>query len=326
MTELLSDGKRIAANRRLLGNQWAFVDGEGALSALPPPTENLRSSDDRITADRILLQDPYAHLDDNGGFSVAQDRPHAQVAVLYGAAGTYSSLTSNKRQNRHHSSAEIEKLAIDLQQRIWRDRGRIWLDTAPPGPTDILDPALAFSLIGYGFDLEETLGQYYSDGKQVEVAGIIDDSSRQVRISRQFPFYVRNFTAAHELGHALLHEARGLHRDRPLDGTNLSREPIEREADKFASYFLMPRKFLKACFEKRFISDNFFLNDETSFALTRGSYSDLQRNCSSLRDLSRMLASAESYNGVRFVSLASQFRVSTEAMAIRLEELKLLTV
>ena len=88
----------------------------------------------------------------------------------------------------------------------------------------------------------------------------------------------------------------------------------------------MPRKLIKACFETRFLTDNFALNEDTGFALTRGNSPDLLKKCDSLRDLSRILAKAESYNGVRFNSLASQFRVSTEAMAIRLEDLKLLRI
>jgi hypothetical protein len=45
-----------------------------------------------------------------------------------------------------------------------------------------------------------------------------------------------------------------------------------------------------------------------------------------LRQLSRVLASAEHYNGLQFNSLANQFRVTNEAMAIRLEELELLEI
>ena len=46
----------------------------------------------------------------------------------------------------------------------------------------------------------------------------------------------------------------------------------------------------------------------------------------SLRDISRILAKTESFNGQYFRSLADQFYVSVEAMAIRLEELSLLEV
>jgi len=44
----------------------------------------------------------------------------------------------------------------------------------------------------------------------------------------------------------------------------------------------------------------------------------------SLRQLARILASARSYNGRHFPSLADQFHASVEALAIRLEELALI--
>lgn len=328
MAKSLDD--KITESRRLLRNQYAYLNDVGSYSALPAGEAASAPSLDKITASRRLLQNPYAYLNELGGFSAAQDSSYIHSDAFRGlpqqAKGKYSSLVTNKPKNSRHSTIEIEKKASNLQRRMWRDKSEIWFDAVPSNPVDMLDPAVAFRLIGYDFDLDETLGQYFSDGKQIEVAGTIDDSSKRVRISRQFPYEVRNFTAAHELGHALLHDARGLHRDKPLDGATISREPIEIEADKFASYFLMPRKVVRAWFQSLFSTDNFFLNEETSFALARGSSLDLKRNCKTLRDLSRVLASAESYNGLRFISLARQFRVLTEAMAIRLEELELFTI
>jgi Zn-dependent peptidase ImmA (M78 family) len=198
---------------------------------------------------------------------------------------------------------------------------------APPSDlVDMLDPSVALDLIGYDFDLDETLGQSHINGRLLEVAGVIDDSSRRVRISRQFSNDVRVFTAAHELGHALLHEAGGLHRDRPLDGETLSRHGIEFEADKFATYFLMPEKLVRARFTNFFATDRFVVNEETVFALSRSSLPEFQQKFRTLRDVSRALANAEYYDGRRFISLARQFRVSIGAMAIRLEELGLLAI
>lgn len=321
--------QRITEDRRRLKNQYAHLDDKGSYSALLDSERVDAPSTNKIAESRRLLQNPYAYLNEIGNFSAAEDSSHIRSDAFrvlpQQAEGKYASLLRNKRKSRRYSGAEIEAKAIDLQRRMWQDRTQIWLDAVPPNPIDMLDPAIAFRLIGYDYDLDETLGQYYSDGRQIEVAGTIDDSRKQVRISRRFPNEVRNFTAAHELGHALLHDARGLHRDRPLDGTKTSREPIEFEADKFASYFLMPGKLVRARFEEFFGTDNFFLNEDTSFALTRGTSLDLRRNCRTLRDLAKILASTESYNGLRFISLASQLRVSTEAMAIRLEELGLVT-
>lgn len=308
-------------------NPYAYLNDLGSYSVILDGETVEVQTTDKIAASRRLLQDPYAYLDDLGGFSAAEDSAHGQPgashAIPQQAEGRYSFLIANERTKGRHSNAEIEATALDLQRRMWQERDQIWPDGAPSDPIGILDPSIAFKLLGYDFDIEETLGQFFMDGKQIEVAGSIDDSSMQARISRQFQYEVRNFTAAHELGHALLHEARGLHRDRPLDGGTMSREPIEIEADKFATYFLMPAKLVRARFENLFGTGKFILNQDTGFALARGTALDLNRDCRSLRDLSRILAGAESYNGRRFASLARQFRVSIEAMAIRLEELEL---
>lgn len=294
MTQSLSG--RMTESRRLLKNPYAYLNDLGGYSALLPHNE-LKPSSDEIARSRRLLQDPYAHLDESGGFSALLNR---------------------------HSYVEIERQARNLHKRIWQNRSQIWPNAIPSNPIYMLDPVIALQFIGYDCNLEETLGQFRSDGKLMEVAGVIDKSSAKVRISRQFNNNIRSFTAAHELGHALLHQTSGLHRDRPLDGTALSRDPLEFEADKFATFFLMPQKLIKTNFKKIFLTDRFSLNEGTAFALGLGDFMTLQEKFKTLRQLSRMLASAEQYNGRHFISLANQFRVSTEAMAIRLEELELL--
>ena len=111
-----------------------------------------------------------------------------------------------------------------------------------------------------------------------------------------------------------------------MDGSDIrgTRNFQELQADKFAAYFLMPRKLVESKFESLFLTEKFKVNEETVFALNSGSVSDFRAQCKDLRDLSKTLASAEYYNGINFHSISKQFRVSVEAMAIRLEELGLL--
>jgi len=322
--------EQITESRRLLQNQYAYLNAVGDYSAVPVDEAVRNPSSDRIAASRLLLQDPYAYLNEHGDFSSASDRlqlqPPTRPETPQNAKANCSSLLRNKRTNSTHSTVNIEKSAIDLQRQIWRERHVIWPDTVPSNPIAMLDPAIALRLIGYDFIIDETLGHHFINGRQIEVAGTIDDSSRQVHISRRFPHEVQNFTAAHELGHACLHDARGLHRDKPLNGATKSRERIEFEADKFASCFLMPEKLVRAVFRSLFTTENFFLDEETTFALSRGSSLVLNNHHMGLRDLCRLLASTQSFNGLRFLSLASQFHVSSEAMAIRLEELDLVAL
>ena len=269
-----------------------------------------KSLSTEIINSRWLLENPYAHLDENGTFSALPFHVKTEVA----------------KSGHRFSEAEIKQKAKELREIIWKNRKLIWGANIPSDPTDMLDPSVIFEYMGYDYDLDETLGQYRSQGQLIEVAGVIDSSSKRVRISRQFSPEVRLFTLAHELGHAVLHEARGLHRDRSLDGTTMSRDAIETEADKFATNFLMPEKLVVARFASQFATECFALNEATVFALSGGNLSDFQKKCQTLRDLSRILAKVEYYNGLYFTSLSNQFRVSPEAMAIRLEELELLAV
>ena len=119
-----------------------------------------------------------------------------------------------------------------------------------------------------------------------------------------------------------------MHRDRPFDGSTSSslRESVEVEADKFATYFLMPEKVVRKAFKQMYRTDLFYLSEETMFAFASSSTVARAEKCKTLRDLSRILASIECYNGLNVISLACQFGVSTEAMAIRLEELGLLEI
>jgi len=317
---------RVSESRRLLENPYAhveYLEALGGEAARGAPTRDLR-----IAESRKLLQDPYAYLDDSGGYSAVVDgceEPPPHHAARPASDPMLSGATSDGTAQRRYADHEIEAKVKDLHARLWRDRASLWDGAVPTDPIDILDPAVALRLVGYEFELEEGLGQYRGTGGLVEVAGLIDRTSKTVHVSRQFSLSVRTFTAAHELGHAVLHRAgAGVHRDRPMDGAALSRDPVELQADKFATYFLMPAKLVRARFAGLFGTECFALTDETSFALSSTSLLEIQAKYRTRRDLSRLLASAERYNGRQVTPLTAQFRVSTEAMAIRLEELGLL--
>lgn len=229
------------------------------------------------------------------------------------------------RDNRSLSETVIEEVAIRLQRAIWVNRDLVWKNQIPERPFDILKPDKVLQSYGFQVDRATTLGQYSVHGAQVEVAGLIDQQDRLVSVSSQFPIEIQNFTIAHELGHSLLHTQQVLHRDRPLDGSALlgQRGWDEWQADKFATYFLMPTKLVKKTFLSLFLAKPFQISDETAFALNEGTSEALYEKCKTLRGLCRLLADATFYNGAHFDSISKQFGVSTEAMAIRLEELGL---
>ncbi len=306
---------RIIERRRLLQNPYAFTEYLEEPNAMVARSEADRP---QITASRKALEDPYAYLDGEGGFSAVGVGGVASAQWQEEPRSTARHSTRADGKVRRYTNKEIEAAATDLQRRLWRE-----FDGArPTNPLDVLDIRKALRLVGYELTFESGLG--YHPGSQIEVAGLIDRDAKVIKASLQFLEPYQTFTLAHELGHAVLHpDGGGIHRDRPLDGVTRSREAGELEADKFASYFLMPGKPLRECFNQRFGTKRFVLTDDTAFALSRTTSDAVRGKYPTRRHLARALAAAESYNGRSFQSLATQFRVSVGAMAIRLEELGL---
>lgn len=280
--------------RLLLENPYAHIEqldleGEGSIP-------------EAIRVSRKLLEDPYAHIDGDGGFSALDAK--------------------REIPSRRWSFEEVERVAIDLQRRLWKARHDLW-DGHSPSPVEVLDVAKAAKLVGFDLKFVGSLGIFVDRSEKVSVAGMIDRPNSSISVSGDFPWITRNFTAAHELGHALLHQHLDVvHRDRPLDGSILVRDRIELEADKFAVYFLMPEKLVRREFSDRFLTGQFVVSEETAFALSVPA-ADVGRELGNKHKLARVLASATHYNGRHFYSLAEIFGVTIKAMAIRLEELRL---
>lgn len=236
-------------------------------------------------------------------------------------------LLNNLKAKSKLTDKDIENAASGLQNLLWTHKEVIWLNSVPDHPAKVLKTNLAFKkALGYNFVSVEKL-EIIDDGHgKFETAGIINQKDKIVLISDNFDKNTQNFTAAHELGHALLHKQTVLHRDRPINGMskNIKRNFTEREADKFATYFLMPSKLVKKEFYEMFSTDKFIIDELTSFNLIKDSPSKLRNDCKNLRGLAIKLASSERYDNQSFVSIASLFNVSTIAMAIRLEELNLI--
>jgi hypothetical protein len=345
----------VRKQRRALQNPYAYIEYLDEAQRDEIPRE---ASAQSLASSRKLLENPHAYLDGSGGISALAKSSLGDVSepsrIVALGAGPNGVARRIRPPAISYSDSDIETHVRSIHKKIWRERQSVWGDEVPTDPIDMLDPAVALGLLNYECHLDEGLGQFRTTDGVIEVAGLIDRKSRTVRVSRQFSANVRTFTMAHELGHAVLHASSGgVHRDKPLDGSNSSRDKGEYEADRFATLFLMPDKLVRALFLKLFRDAPFVLNEDTSFALAGCSVSDLRQGCQTRRQLSRLLASAQSYDGRHFDpssatapisadamairllagaqssesrlynSLASRFRVSTEAMAIRLEELGL---
>lgn len=226
---------------------------------------------------------------------------------------------------RHRQrETEIENQVRELQVELWRNRTKIWKSEPPSCPLAALDPGVALSFLGFKVELDDSLGQIIVNGVKGSIAGTIHQELKEVRISRRLPYVAQRFTAAHELGHAVMHShLRVLHRDLPVEGVSQVADQVEVEANRFASFFFMPKKIVEAEFQRRFGLRKLVLSDRTAFRLCQTGLDRVKANVRSLRAFSRLVAQATSYGGRSFESMAGTFTVSVAAMAIRLEELDL---
>jgi Zn-dependent peptidase ImmA (M78 family) len=275
----------------------------------------------RIRRSRAVLKNPYAYLNGEGQYEALV--PNRTATALIDMAR----VLKGRRRGHPFTRPEIERVVRNLHTEMWQRRADLLPSEDEVDPLQILDPELALRSLGYHVEVRESLGQHSAGKDSFEVAGIVDNSSERVEISRRFTPVVMRFTTAHELGHAVLHLGSGLHRDRGLDGAGLGpRDPQEAEADIFASYFLLPEKPVRAGFRKRFLTEEFRLTEASAFALNTGTLKHLRERFRSERDLARTLAAAQRYNGAHFKSLSDRLGVSVEVMAIRIEELGLVSL
>ena len=307
--------KEIHRCRKALKNPYAYLGPDDGYEAILPTQEP------EVHRVRRQLEDPYAFLDGNGEYGVYSQGQSDGATPKINVNGLLDGLVRGARLRK----AEIEKIVRKLQAELWIRRAEFLPDASDVGPIDLLDPRIALEALGFRVNVQESLGGFSADGQAFVVAGTIEHAEAEVQISRRFAPEIRRFTMAHELAHAILHEGTGLHRDRALDGAQeqQSRDRKETEADNFAAFFLMPSKPLAAEFKQRFLTQSFALDEATAFALNAGGFEALHDRCRSLRDLTRILASAKQFDGKHFHSLSDAFGVSAEAMAIRLEEVGL---
>jgi Zn-dependent peptidase ImmA (M78 family) len=318
--------KRIRSLRRVLQNPYAYIEHlegrqveEAAYRAAIP---------EEIQGSRKRLENQYAHLGDDGFEALAKasnlDHNAAVSRKSDDIADDLAGGTPNVRPRRGWSDSQIEGRARAIHRFVWSRRTSIWGTNVPADPTAILDPELALHALDYECRPVDAIGIWVGPGGMADVAGQIDTVNKIVLVSDKFSKSARKFTTAHELGHAVLHPHLGVqHQDKLLNGAGNAPDKIEREASRFATFFLMPEKLLRKRFEAVFLAPRFFLSEDTAFALSSNASSTLLASIRERRHLSRHLASAPSYNGRHFDPLHIQFGVSTEAMAIRLEELSL---
>lgn len=230
-------------------------------------------------------------------------------------------LAKSARGRGFFRNVEIENIVTELQQIIWLNRD-LFGDDPPDDPLGILDAPMVLRVLGFDVNRSNALGTFYERGKEFQVAGQIDQRRKIVIISNHFDPATTKFTEAHELGHAFLHLQDKLHRDRPLSHTSMvpKGSPEEYQANKFAAYFLMPKKQVLRKFREIFGVDKLEINQETADSLFRSDVSTFISRVGDQKGLARFLAGTSQVGGRQVRSLSEIFGVSIQAMAIRLEE------
>ena len=218
-----------------------------------------------------------------------------------------------------------EHAAEHMRNKIWSERYQIWGSGVPADPVEMLDPRIAIELLGYEFELVPEISGW-PPNKIHALAGEVDPSRKQVTVSEQFGPQSARFTAAHELAHIMLHSGK-MFRERPIGGPRLNEQnPIERAADKFAAEFLMPKKLLRTRIRDSFgVKPPIVVRDAEAFWLDMDQSEHLLRVPPHSNELAFALAKCpRDFNGNGIIPLNDQFKVSTQAMAYRLQELRLI--
>jgi len=194
---------------------------------------------------------------------------------------------TSKSSNQEYASrsARIDDAVRSVQGELWVSRRELWKGLLPTD-LEVLEPCVALKIHGFSTQTLD-LGLMTADGVKASVAGTLNRVDRIVQISSRLTEAEKLFTAAHELGHVLLHPE------------------------------------VRDYFRQIFLSERFVLNDDTAYALGTKSRDAVMHRCRSLRDLSMMLARTVTFAGRHTRSLVELFRVTPTAMAIRLEELDL---
>jgi hypothetical protein len=216
---------------------------------------------------------------------------------------------------------EVRRFQFEIWQRAGLSHSTI------PHLLQLFRPEHAAEVHGYSYEVSpDSLGVHGVGKDRYEVAGLVDVSRGIIKVSGRFSYETQRFTGAHELGHMVLHPGLSLHRDRPLNGEWSATDKREREANYFAACFLAPEKMVRDAFAARFGRAPLPMNDTVAFALKGNGAQDLMRTSTGSREFARAVATAGQFGpGNRFDSLSKIFGLSSTAMAIRIEELGLVT-
>ena len=194
-----------------------------------------------------------------------------------------------------------------------------------PGMIELFGPRPLADFLGLTY---KEVDDIPSENSNFRTAGTLDRREKIIQVSLRFPPEQRRLTGMHELMHYMLNHDIGketLHRDRPIDhqsGRNKV-DFVEWEATHVACQYLMPEKLVRTIFSRVFHLEYGYplcFEPNTAFHLNED---ETRLSKLDLRQRSLLIAKATFY-GVSRIPLYEFFKVSSTAMAIRLEELELI--
>jgi uncharacterized protein DUF955 len=222
-----------------------------------------------------------------------------------------------------------------LLRRAWQLRDSVWSDPTDrlPIPVRPLITSVLELTLEEPEEISNPAPRLGSGMVSAKLGGYCDRSTRTIGIAQSLTLPVQRFTAAHEIGHWLMHQSTVSFRDLPLQGaerTNPKRSPVEREADLFAAELLMPETTIREAFAASFgeplrLSS---VDEDIAFSLRIAAGRDIavQELLTKGPRLFAMLVSQTAlFRGRTFIPLTALFGVSATAMAIQLMELRLVT-
>lgn len=96
-------------------------------------------------------------------------------------------LLVSAKNNKQLSDAAIENYVVRLQLLVWKHREEIWKSNPTVEPRHILQPSIVFkSVLGYSFFAQDNLGLVSDHDIASEIAGLIDQEIKIVKISTNF--------------------------------------------------------------------------------------------------------------------------------------------
>jgi len=163
---------------------------------------------------------------------------------------------------------------------------------------------------------------------RVTLAGFLDRDKSLIAVSARLKPEIKRFTAAHEIGHFILHpEITSLREDPRTDGA--IRAPLrtlkEKEADLFAAELLMPERFFNQVFANLWGDDDIdcgHLDDDQAYYLTQGKLNAREISKLSRIERAKLVAGEIPMTTADALPMAEIFGVSRTAAGIQLLDLE----